>query len=74
MITTATGTDVSIDVSGSTYHAQAAASASDVTAGTHVSVSVNGFGGFRGPDASADPNAAGRPGSIAATDVTIVSR
>jgi len=60
-------------VSRTTWHAQAAASASDVTAGTDVSVSVSGFGGFRGPDASADPRAADRPASIQATDVTIVS-
>ena len=78
VITAADGTERTIDVSTSTYHAQAAATAADVTAGDTVSVSVNGFGGFRpgaAPGSSAAPAASGAPaagnGTITATDVTI---
>jgi hypothetical protein len=74
VITTADGQDVSIDVSGSAYHAQTAAAAEEVTTGTDVSVSVTGFGGSRGPNASTDPNAVNGAASIRATDVTITSK
>ncbi len=76
VITTSSGTETTIDVSGSTYHAQSPATAGDVTAGTEVSVSVTGFGGRRRPGASAAPDASAAPGmgSITATDVTITSR
>ena len=48
VITAADGTETTIDVSGTTYHAQAAATAADVTAGDTVHVSVAGFGGSPG--------------------------
>ncbi len=70
VLTAADGTEVTIDVSGSTYHAESAASASDVTSGSSVSVTVTGFGGFRGPNASADPNG-GSTAPIQASDVII---
>lgn len=80
VITAADGTETTIDVSGTTYHAQAAASAADVTAGDTVQVAVSGLGGFRpgaAPDASAAPVASAVPaaggGTITATDVTITS-
>jgi hypothetical protein len=71
VLTAADGTEMAIDVSGSTYHAETAASATDVTAGSSVSVTVTGFGGFRGPNASAAPD--GGPGGtpIKASDVII---
>ena len=46
-ITTANGTDTVIDTSGSSYHAESPATAADVKAGSTVSVSVSGLGGFR---------------------------
>ena len=61
VITTSGGNETTIDVSGSTYHAQAPATSADVTAGTDVSVSVTGFGGMRGPGASAAPDASAAP-------------
>jgi len=73
-ITTASGTDTVIDTSSSTFHAQSAAVAADVTTGSTVSVSVSGLG-FRpgGPGASGAPAASSGTGSTAikATDVTI---
>jgi len=84
VITTASGGETSIDVSGAAYHTQADASASDVSVGTEVSVATEGLG-FRRPDASAAPDASGVPaagsagvpalgsGMITATDVTITS-
>lgn len=75
VITGADGTETTIDVSGSTYHAQSPATSEDVTAGTDVSVSVTGFGGLRRPGASAAPDASAATGtgSITASDVTITS-
>jgi hypothetical protein len=75
VITTSDGTETTIDVSGSAYHAQSPATSADVTAGTKVSVSVTGLGGMRRPGASAAPDASAAPGSgsITATDVTITS-
>ncbi len=81
VLTTADGQEMTISLSGTTYHAQAAATAADVTAGSTVSVSLSGFGGFRpgdqgGAAASGDPGAAGgQPGqgTLTATDVTITS-
>ncbi len=84
IITTASGGETTIDVSGAAYHTQVDASASDVSVGTEVSVATEGFG-FRRPDASAAPDASGVPaagsggvpapgsGTITATDVTITS-
>ena len=60
-ITTASGTETTVDFAGSTYHSQAAATASDVKAGATVSVTVTGLGGFRGANASAAPTASGAP-------------
>lgn len=75
VITTSDGTETTIDVSGSTYHAQSPAIAADVTPGTDVSISVTGFGGIRRPGAGAAPDASAAlgSGSITATDVTITS-
>jgi hypothetical protein len=75
-ITTADGNETKVDISGSTYHSQAAATAADVKAGSSVAVEVTGFGGFRGrPDASAAPGASAAPVAlmvpVPATDVTI---
>jgi hypothetical protein len=75
-ITTASGTDTVIDTSSSTFHAQSAANAADVTTGSTVAVSVSGlpFGpGTGGPGASGAPAASSRTGSttLKATDVTI---
>ena len=70
-ITTANGTDTVIDTSGSSYHAESPATAADVKAGSTVSVSVSGLGGFR-PGASGAPVAsAGTSSAIKATDVTL---
>jgi len=76
-ITTANGNETTIDISGTTYHSQAAATAADVEPGVTVAVQVTGLSGFRGgPDASGAPDANGAPGAggtgtIKATDVTI---
>jgi hypothetical protein len=69
VITSADGTRTTIDVSGATFHAQAAATAADLTPGASVSISVGGFGGLRDPGASADPGSGS--GTITATDVTV---
>lgn len=71
-ITTAAGTDTVIDTSASTFHAQSAATAEEVTAGATVSVAISGLGfrpGAGGPGASDAPAAS--PSAIKATDVTI---
>ena len=75
VITTSDGTETTIDVSGSTYHAQSPATVGGRDPGTDVSVSVTGFGGMRRPGASAAPDASAAlgSGSITATDVTITS-
>jgi hypothetical protein len=72
-ITTSDGTSMAIDTTGSTYHAQAAATAADVQAGSAVTVSVSGFGGMGRPDASAAPAASAGTTIVKATDVTITS-
>ena len=74
-ITTSTGAEQTIDLSGSTYHAQASATAADVKAGATVSVSVTGHGGGARPGSSAAPGASAATGasSIKATDVTLTS-
>ena len=81
VLTTADGQEMTVSLSGTTYHAQAAATAADVTAGSTVSVSLSGFGGFRpgdqsGATASGDPGAAGGApgqGTLTAKDVTITT-
>ena len=72
-LTTSGGQTVTIDTSDSTYHAQSAATAADVTTGSSVQVSVEGLGGFGRPDASAAPDAGAATGTISATDVTILA-
>jgi len=72
-LTTQGGQTVTIDLSQTTYHAQAPASASDVTTGATVQVSVTGFGGFR-PDASPGTATNGGSRTISATDVTVVPK
>ncbi len=76
VITGSDGIETTIDVSGSTYHAQSPATSADVTPGTDVSVSVTGFGGMRRPDASAAPDVSPGPGSVSitATDVMVTSK
>jgi len=75
-LTTASGQTITIDLSGTTYHAQTSASASDVTQGATVQVTVEGFGG--GASGGAPPSAAPSGGTssqtLTATDVTIVSK
>lgn len=71
VLATADGAEMTIDVSGSTYHAETVASASDLTSGTSVSVTVDGLGGLRGPNASSDPNSGGDARPITASDVII---
>lgn len=82
VLTTASGTNVTIELPSTvTYHAQAAATSADVTAGATVEVTVNGFRGFGrnggGAEASGAPNPApsgATTATITATDVTIVSK
>lgn len=77
-IRTADGQTIEVDASGATWHAQAAAAATDVTTGTTVQVSATGMGGFgpggADPGASADPaSSAAATTPVTATDVTIVT-
>ena len=75
----ANGTSVVVNLAGTTkYHAQAAATAADVTAGKQVQVQVSVAGGFGAPGASpgtaASPAAGGTTTrTITATDVTLVT-
>lgn len=68
------GTATTIDVSGAEFHAQAAATAADVTAGTTVSVTVNGLGGGFRPGSSPDPNGGSGSTTITATEVTVTGQ
>jgi hypothetical protein len=79
VITTSSGNETTVDLSGASYHSQASATAADVKVGSTVSVATEGFGGRR-PDASSAPDASGAPagvpgagGTVTATDVTITS-
>ncbi len=66
--------ELSID-SGTEYHQQAAADASDVTTGATVVVQMSGFAGRGpqgGPNASAAPSAATGTTTGTATDITVV--
>lgn len=76
----ANGSSVVVNLAGTTkYHAQAAATAADVTAGKQVQVQVSVAGGFGAPGAS--PATAASPATdggtttrtITATDVTLVT-
>jgi hypothetical protein len=77
---TASGATVTVDLSGTTsYHKQAAASSSDVTAGSHVVVQVQlnraafGAGSSASGAAGGAPLASGAPRSFTASDVTLVA-
>ena len=80
-ITTANGTDTVIDTSASTFHAQTAATAADVTVGSTVSASVSGLGFRPGGTGGGGAGASGAPpvsggadtNAIPATDVTITT-
>jgi len=75
----ANGTTVTVNLAGTTtYHAQATATAADVTAGKQVQVQVEVAGGFGAPGASpvagASPAAGGTTTrTVTATDVTLVT-
>jgi hypothetical protein len=75
----ANGTTVTVNLSDTTkYHAQATATAADVTAGKQVQVQVAVAGGFGAPGASpvagASPAAGGTTTrTVTATDVTLVT-
>jgi hypothetical protein len=75
----ANGTTVTVNLAGTTtYHAQATATAADVTAGKQVQVQVAVAGGFGAPGASpvadASPAAGGTTTrTVTATDVTLVT-
>lgn len=79
---TASGSTVTVDLSGSTtYHKQAAASSTDVTAGSQVLVQVQfdraGSGAAPlasgAPAGGAAPLASGAPRTFTASDVTVVT-
>ena len=79
---TASGSTVTVDLSGSTtYHKQAAASASDVTTGSQVLVQVQfdrtGSGAAPlasgAPAGAGAPLASGAPRTFTASDVTVVT-
>jgi hypothetical protein len=71
-VTTANGQTIEVTLDGETaYHQQAPATASDVTAGSSVSVQVT-TGGF-GPGAgNGDGSGTGTAPSVTASDVTVV--
>ena len=75
----ANGSTVTVNLAGTTtYHAQATATAADVTAGKQVQVQVAVAGGFGAPGASpvagASPAAGGTTTrTVTATDVTLVT-
>jgi hypothetical protein len=86
-LTTSDGRTVSVDASGATWHRQAAATSTDVTAGTTVQVAASGLGGLGGfgpgggvpgasaaTGASAAPAASAATATVTATDVTIVTK
>jgi hypothetical protein len=76
-LTTASGRVVSVDVSGASYHAQAAASAADVVDGASVRLQVTGMGGLGSPGglggAAASPAASAAASTVTATEVTILA-
>ena len=74
-LTTSAGRTITVDVSGATFHAQAAATAADVVTGATVRLDVTGVGGPGGPGgAVSSPSAGAATSTISATDVTIVTR
>lgn len=71
-VTTSTGQTVTVDLSGTTYHSKTPASATDVSQGASVEITVQGASGFPGgPQASP---AAGANQTVTASDVTIVGQ
>ncbi len=71
---TSDGQTVQVGLSGTTYHGQTAASASDVSAGSKVVVQLSGgAGGPPGAGASASPGTVSGTRTFSATDVTIVT-
>jgi hypothetical protein len=73
-LTTSDGQTVEVDLSGATYHSQAAASATDVTTGSEVIVRLSpGAGGPPGAAPSASPGASAPSRSLSAADVTVVT-
>ncbi len=72
----ANGSTVTVNLaSTTTYHAQAAATAADVTTGKQVQVEVQIAGGFGGADVpGASPGAAASPGASGAPTRTITAR
>ena len=74
MIETATGQTIELSIDADTeYHQREAADASDVTTGSTVIVQTDGFAGRGqgGPDSSAPPSSATRPGATA-IEITVV--
>ena len=76
----ANGTTVTVNLAGTTtYHAQATATAADVTTGKHVQVQVAIAGAFGAPGASPEAGASPAAGggtttrTVTATDVTLVT-
>jgi hypothetical protein len=73
-LTEANGTTVTVNLAGTTtYHAQAAATAADVTAGKKVQVQIElggGTGGFGGGTAGGTGT---QPRTVTASDVTLVT-
>jgi hypothetical protein len=71
----ADGSTVTVDLSGSTtYHQQAAASSSAVTAGSQVQVQVVPTGAGTAPLTGGAPLTSGAPRTFTASDVTLVTR
>jgi hypothetical protein len=74
VVTTGNGTEVAIDVTDAAYHVQSPASATDVTEGSNVAVTVRGSGRDRQNATGASPaSPAAEPGEVMASDVTIVA-
>jgi hypothetical protein len=73
-IATSDGQTVSVDVAGATYHAQTAATETDVAAGATVRLEVTGMGGPGGPGgAPASPAASAGASSVTASDVMMLA-
>ena len=76
-LTTADGQTVTVVLSGTTYHSQSTATASDVTQGATVQVTAQGLGGpggANGGNPQASPGTGTTGQTVTATDVTIVSK
>lgn len=78
-IQTSAGQSVTVEVPSTvTYHAQAAATSTDVGVGAQVQLTVNRPTGFRGPDASGAPAASTPTGNggfnLTATDILVLGK